>query len=297
MPENPAPPYARIVADITARIADGRLAPGEAVPSTRALAAQWGVALATATKALAALRAKGLVRAIPRSGTVVADGVGPARPSTGGEANRRGIVAAAIALADSDGLAAVSMRAVAQRLGSAPMSLYRHVEGKADLVAYMTDAAFAELAFDPEPSGRWRADLEAVARQLWRLFRRHTWLPQVVSLTRVQPLSQVFRYVDAVMRALRGLDADAHTKLRIHMALYGYVQGLAAGLENDRTPAGAVGLGETEWDADAESTMAGLRESGDYPDFVAVIDALESDYEQDLDAIFEFGLRVFLNGL
>ncbi|WP_037892225.1 GntR family transcriptional regulator, partial [Streptomyces sp. Tu 6176] len=66
------PPYLRIAAEIRRRIADGELAPGERVPSTRRIAEQWGVALATATKALTTLRLEGLVEARPRAGTVVA---------------------------------------------------------------------------------------------------------------------------------------------------------------------------------------------------------------------------------
>lgn len=74
------PPYARIAADLRRRIAEGELAPGDRVPSTRQVAAQWGVALATATRALAELRREGLVRAEPRVGTVVAEPPRPSRP-------------------------------------------------------------------------------------------------------------------------------------------------------------------------------------------------------------------------
>lgn len=66
------PPYQRIVADLRRRITDGELRPGDRVPSTRQLAIRWGVALATATKALTTLRQEGLVRAEARVGTVVA---------------------------------------------------------------------------------------------------------------------------------------------------------------------------------------------------------------------------------
>lgn len=67
------PPYARIAAELRRRIAEGELAPGDRLPSTRQVAAQWGVALAIATRALAELRREGLVRAEPRIGTVVAE--------------------------------------------------------------------------------------------------------------------------------------------------------------------------------------------------------------------------------
>ncbi|MEU4969801.1 TetR/AcrR family transcriptional regulator C-terminal domain-containing protein [Streptomyces smyrnaeus] len=68
-----SPPYARIAAELRRRIAEGELAPGDRVPSTRQIAREWNVALATATKVLTTLRMEGLVEARPRVGTVVAD--------------------------------------------------------------------------------------------------------------------------------------------------------------------------------------------------------------------------------
>ncbi|HEX8628679.1 MAG TPA: winged helix-turn-helix domain-containing protein, partial [Catenuloplanes sp.] len=65
------PPYARIVADIRARIVAGELRPGDRAPSTRQITRQWGVAMATASKALAALRQEGLVHPARGVGTVV----------------------------------------------------------------------------------------------------------------------------------------------------------------------------------------------------------------------------------
>ncbi|WP_329456122.1 TetR/AcrR family transcriptional regulator [Streptomyces sp. NBC_01497] len=89
------------------------------------------------------------------------------------------IVAAAVELADADGLEALSMRRLAERLGFTTMSLYRHVPGRAELVELMRDAAFGELsARDPAeaPAGDWRAGLQAWARTHWELHLRHPWL-------------------------------------------------------------------------------------------------------------------------
>src|SRR5258706_11259807 len=103
------PSYLRIVEDIRRRIASGDLRPGEPVPSARRITQDWGVALATATRALATLSAEGLTRSVPGVATVVA----PA-PSTGVagrarrgdvELNRNRIVASAVEIADAEGLA------------------------------------------------------------------------------------------------------------------------------------------------------------------------------------------------
>lgn len=70
--ERTEPPYLQVVRHIRDQIVSGRLADGDTVPSARQLAADWGVALATATKALSTLRAEGLVRGVPGVGTLVA---------------------------------------------------------------------------------------------------------------------------------------------------------------------------------------------------------------------------------
>jgi Transcriptional regulators len=85
------PPYARIVAEIRRRIEAGELRPGDRIPSARQITKEWGVAIATATKVLAALRQEGLVRPRPGVGTVVAEppAVPPAVPPATPEATQK----------------------------------------------------------------------------------------------------------------------------------------------------------------------------------------------------------------
>jgi len=71
------------------------------------------------------------------------------------------VAAAAIAIADADGLAALSMRRVAERLGVKAMSLYTYVPGKAELIDLMFDSVLAEVAAD-DGGGDWRTRLERV---------------------------------------------------------------------------------------------------------------------------------------
>ena len=74
----PTPPYLRIADDIRRRIRSGDLRPGDRVPSARRLRQEQGVAIATATKALAALQQEGFVQAVPGIGTVVSPAGPPA---------------------------------------------------------------------------------------------------------------------------------------------------------------------------------------------------------------------------
>lgn len=93
--------------------------------------------------------------------------------------NRAEITAAAIELADREGLNALSMRRLAAELGTGAASLYRYVATREDLLDLMTDETGAEFDF-PVPSGDWQTDLLDLARQARGIMRRHPWLPAVV---------------------------------------------------------------------------------------------------------------------
>ncbi|GAA4941445.1 TetR/AcrR family transcriptional regulator [Actinoplanes utahensis] len=106
----------------------------------------------------------------------------PERGSRGPQAThtRAEIVTAAMAIADADGLAAVSMRAVAAALGTGAGTLYRYLSSRDDLLDLMTDAAIAELRPYPEPGPDWLDSLLDLARAQLGLFRRHPWLVQLL---------------------------------------------------------------------------------------------------------------------
>ncbi|KOU30073.1 GntR family transcriptional regulator [Streptomyces sp. WM6373] len=297
----------RIVAGIRQRIADGELAPGDRVPSTRQIAAQWGVALATATKALTTLRLEGLVEARPRVGTVVAGGAltaptrrGPASSSTPDserELSLDRIVRTAIGIADAEGLAAVSMRSVASRLGVATMSTYRYVPSKEDLVLHMADAAFGEESYRADAQQGWRARVELGARTLWGLYRKHPWLAQVGSLTRPLLVPNLMVHGDRMLAALDGHGLDPTTLFDIHVLLYSHVQGMAVHLEMEAHAEAVTGQSEDQWMDGRAADLRNLVESGRFPAFAKAIGSFENGYDLRLDALFEFGLKALLDGL
>ena len=65
---------------------------------------------------------------------------------------------AAVALADRRGLGALTMRALARELGTAPKTLYHHVEDKDDILDAIVDSVFAEIDLPPA-GGDWRVAL------------------------------------------------------------------------------------------------------------------------------------------
>ncbi|GAU66470.1 putative TetR family transcriptional regulator [Streptomyces sp. NBRC 110611] len=304
------PPYLRIVAGIRQRISDGELAPGDRVPSTRQLARQWGVALATATKALTTLRLEGLVETRPRAGTVVAGtadaGAVPGAPlrkrsspaaAAEQELSLERIVRAAIGIADAEGLSALSMRGVAARLGVAAMSPYRYVTGKDNLVLLMADAAFGEPSYPTEAPEGWRARIELGSRTLWAVYRRHPWLAQLGPLTRPLLVPNLIAHGEWMLRALDGHGLDRATLFDVHVLLYSHVQGLAVNLEWEAHAEASTGQSEDQWMDSRAATLEELVESGRFPTFAKVLGAFDDGYDLRLDALFESGLRALLDGL
>jgi DNA-binding transcriptional regulator YhcF (GntR family) len=292
------PPYLRIVADIQRRIASGQLRPGDRVPSTRQLARDWDVALATATKALTALAQEGLVEAVPRAGTVVAaprPRVAARRSDGDVELSRDRIVRAAIDVADAEGLPAVSMRRVAAELGVATMSLYRHVPGKDELVLLMAETVFGEAPPpDPPPAG-WRARLEGLARLQWTLCRRHPWLARTISLTRPMPVPNGMAHTEYSMQALDGLGLDRATMMRVAITLAGHLQAIAMNLESEVEAEQNTGMTSDEWMAATYPDDGGVMASGRFPLLASL--AQEPDADLGLDELFEAGLALLLDGV
>ena len=235
----------------------GTPAPGERVPSTRAIAREWGVAIATASRVLATLRAEGLVRVVPGVGTVVAEpsagaadrtdapaGSVPPWVRAGGPAAEPArvlgpdrIVEDAVRVADAEGLAAVTVRRVAAELGAAPMALYRHVGGKDELVDRMVDAALRDAVPAAEGAAGWRPRVESAAWALWTAVRRRRWVAEALATGRPAPADTVFERLTTVTPDLAPpVAADLHRTL-VHL-----VRGTAVGSDPDLDALFAAGL-------------------------------------------------------
>ena len=95
--------------------------------------------------------------------------------------SREQIVLAAISVADQGGVRALTMAAVARKLGSyTAMALYRHVPSKEALIDLMLDQVTAEVALPDLASGDWRGRLRAIAQSSWEMVMRHRWYAQLV---------------------------------------------------------------------------------------------------------------------
>jgi DNA-binding transcriptional regulator YhcF (GntR family) len=285
---------ARQIAEVLRRrIATGALGPGDALPSVRALSRRWQVAPGTAARALQVLVHEGLAKAVPKSGVRVLG----ATLSDDRVLSRERIVAAAIRLADQAGLEAFSVRALAEVLGAAPMSLYRHVENKEQLVWLMVEAAFAEEALPQVEGVGWREGLERASRQEWRVMRRHPWLARAVSITRPGTQPTALAFADRVMQALEGTALNGGEKLQLHVLLHGFVQGLAVNVEAEVQARSESGIDEAAFMRGQEAAFAEIAASGRFPFFARMLATIPSDFDLDVDVLFEHGLAALLRGV
>lgn len=291
-------PYLVIAGEIRRRISVGELKAGERVPSTRALVRDFGVAMATATKALQVLQQERLVHASPGVGTVVGppprrSGVRAVQADAGVDLNRAEVVRMGIEIADAEGLAALSMRRIAAELGVSTMALYRHVGGKDALVLQMVDTAIAEFPLAEAPK-RWRDAVAAVARVQWAAYRRHLWLASAISLGRPQLLPNLLPHTDAVLRALTRIDKTE--ALYAAISVFTYVRGVALAMETEAQAEQDTGMTADEWADRQGEQMATLVAAGNLTGFRDLL-ADDFEFEYDLDRLFEFGLELVLDGL
>jgi AcrR family transcriptional regulator len=164
------------------------------------------------------------------------------------------IIDAAVAIADEDGMAALSMRAVGQRLGRSGMALYTYVPNKSELVDLMYDRVHAELPGGYETAGGWRPAAVEWAGDLWAFYTRHPWLLQV---SQVRPVLGPHEYavVEAVARILRGSGLPARLSLRVVSTLFYFVRGAAQTIAESRLAAAATGTSNEDWWAARSALM------------------------------------------
>lgn len=211
--------------------------------------------------------------------------------------SREGIVQAATAIADGEGLEGLSMRTVAVRLGVTPMALYRHVAGKDELIILIADAAFGECTYPTEPPPGWRAAFELAARNLWALYRRHPWLAELSPPTRPLSLPGIMTHAEWILDALERCGLSASTSRDLLVLAWCSIQGLAINIEREVQAEAATGISRVQWEVAQAETLAAIAASKAYPAFTTVHASLAEHSDLlDLDELFNLGLNVLLDG-
>lgn len=124
------------------------------------------------------------------------------RPGRPERLSRERIVAAAVELADRDGLDGLSMRRLGQHIGVDPMALYHHIRDKDALLAAMVDHVLSGIPVAPPEDGDWRQRLRTTVLTARSRMLSHPWLPRVLSDV-ANPPPAVLVYLDAVLGIMR----------------------------------------------------------------------------------------------
>jgi AcrR family transcriptional regulator len=203
------------------------------------------------------------------------------------------ITTAAIALADEDGIDAVSMRKVAGRMDHSPMSLYRHVGSKDDLTELMYDAVLGELDLAGMPSGNWRADVTRLAGEIRRLHHAHPWIARFGHRPTLGPNARSFLEVGLACVDGLGLDMDGMLDLLSTAVQFtrGFVVEELGALEAQRR----TGLDMAGYQRQAGPFITQLLQEGRFPYLKRLI--IEAEDLPDPDVVFERRLAMVLDGL
>jgi len=203
------------------------------------------------------------------------------------------IVEAAVAIADADGLGAVSMAAVAARLGYTTMSLYRYVSAKDDLVLLMQEEATGVPPDDVCGEEGWRARLAAVFRASVQVYVRHPWMLDIpITGTPATPNSAA--WMDVMLEALEGTPLSEEERLAVALTVAGHARWYGTIIAAYTRQARDRGMSQEEITAAEDRLFAGLITADDYPSLHRAVQA--GVFRSDADP-FVFGLERILDGV
>ncbi|EFE76628.1 TetR/AcrR family transcriptional regulator [Streptomyces filamentosus] len=221
------------------------------------------------------------------------------------------IVTAAVAVADTEGLAAVSMRRLSTELGAGTMSLYRYVPGKAELLDLMLDRVLGEpLPSDTdtgtgtgpadtsgapaEPADApadWRAAIDTMARAYLDNLRRHPWLLKINQARTVLGPSAL-RGLELSLTSLRTMGLRDPELIGVIITVNSFVEGLARTRADEAEAVAQTGLSDEEFWDNQRPYLERAMLSGAYPMMAGMS---EDTFSPDFDH-FEFGLRRLIAG-
>ncbi|KAK1178488.1 TetR/AcrR family transcriptional regulator [Streptomyces sp. NBS 14/10] len=204
----------------------------------------------------------------------------------------RRIAQAAVAIADTEGLDAVTMRRLATDLGVAPMAAYRYVSGKGELLELMVDHVYGEMS-PPEGAKDWRQAMRTLSQRTRSVLLQHPWVARAAVFTLTPNQVAV---VESALASLDELELDVDTMMAVCRAVDSYVKGAV-----DREIGLAELMQEQGW-ASADETrialaprMNWLMNTGRFPTYQRYIN--EATRKDDAQWQFETGLDAVLDGI
>ena len=201
---------------------------------------------------------------------------------------RERVLAAAIDLADRDGIASLSMRKLAQELGVEAMSLYHHVANKDAILDGLIDLVFGEIDL-PMGEADWKAAMRRRAISAREVLRRHPWATGLME-SRSTPGPATLRHHDAVLGILRNAGFPLELAAHAYSLLDSYIYGFA--LQETSLP-----FNTPEETAEVAQTMMAEFPADAYPHLteITVEHVLQPGYSYANEYLF--GLNLILDGL
>jgi AcrR family transcriptional regulator len=202
--------------------------------------------------------------------------------------SRERVLRSAIDIADTAGIAALTIRSLAQRLGVKPMSIYYYVPNKSAILDGIVDLVFSEIEL-PAADGDWRSQLVRRANSARRVLSRHHWAIGLME-SRKSPGPATLRHHDAVIGTLRragfSVEMTAHAYALLDSYVYGFaLQEAALPFQGADTP------------ADVTEPIMQRFNTDHYPNLVEMATEYILQPGYDFGDEFEFGLGVILDAL
>jgi AcrR family transcriptional regulator len=200
-------------------------------------------------------------------------------------------VRAAIAIADSDGLAAVSLRKVGASLDAGPMRLYGYLSAKEELLDLMIDAVYGEIVSAGPVDGNWRDIFRTVSHRIRQACHKHQWFVDLLGgRPHLGPNALVF--LEASLAALNNVPGfeDIDVAMRAMRTVNAYVIGAVQSESSDLNG----GMNKTEWQKVRWPYLERIIATGRFPMLAKVV---RDASHPSPDIAFDMGLQTVLDGL
>jgi AcrR family transcriptional regulator len=203
--------------------------------------------------------------------------------------DRERVLRAAVDLADSGGIGALTIRSLAHELGVKPMTVYSYVKNKEEILDGIVDLVFGEIEL-PTVGADWRAQLVRRMRSAREVLRRHTWAIPLLE-SRATPGPATLRHHDAVLGTLRAggfsAAATAHAYALLDAYLYGHaIQEASLPFDGPEGPADV-----------APQVVESMALGGSYPHLTEMMASYYLQPGYDFAGEFDLGLDAVLDSL
>lgn len=218
----------------------------------------------------------------------------PRRPPPG-PLSRERIVRAALAIADTEGLASVSLRKVGTALDAGPMRLYGYVATKEELLDLLVDAVYGEMVSGEPIGGDWREALRSIAHRTRQAVRAHPWFLDLLG-SRPHLGPNALAHLEGSLAAINdtpgfeAIDAALLAVGTVNAYVIGAIQREASELRAELV----MGLNEAEWQTATGPYIRRMIATGRFPTLARVVrDAAHPP----ADVVFDAGLDCVLDGI